>query len=150
VKQTLGPLGQVDFLTDPELKATLGHHFDRVIRDWYRGIDYMGVAGQGNGTGQITLPLADSGLTWNIKLIGVQLAAAGNLSVYPGDGINVAPIGVTAAVANGANFDAYLTWSGDQIVFKDQRNITLFSSVTILNYRIMAKQVPTEMQGKLG
>lgn len=148
-KQDLGPLGSVDLLTNSELRETMGHHFSSLVRDWYRGIDYMGVAGQGNGTGQITLPLAEQGYTWNLKVVSAQLSAAGNLSVYPADGINVAPIGVVAAIANGANFDAVLTWSGDQAVLKDGRNLTLFSSVTILNYRVMAKQVPTEMQGKL-
>lgn len=149
MKQDLGPLGVVNMFTDDELRETLGHHFSALERSWYRGIDYMAVAGQGNGTGQITLPIAEQGYTWNIKVVSAQLSAAGNLSVYPADGINVAPIGVVAAVANGANFDAVLTFSGDQIVLKDGRNLTLFSSVNILNYRIMAKQVPTERQGKL-
>lgn len=149
MKQALGPLGEVDFLTDRELRESLGHHFSQQIREWYRGIDYLGFAGQGNGTGQITIPGADSGYTWDIKLVSAQLSAAGNLSIYPGDGINVAPIGTIAAIAVGANFDAVYRWSSEQAVFKDGRNFTLLSGVTILNWRILVKQVPTEMQGKL-
>lgn len=148
-KQDLGPLGVFDTLTNDELHSTLGHHFSHTIREWYRGIDYLGVAGQGNGTGTLTVATTDQGYAWNLKLVSVQLAAAGTLSIYPGENNLTAPIGVVPAIANGPNFEAVETFSGDQIVFKDSRSITLFSAVTILNYRILYKQVPTEMQGKL-
>lgn len=95
MKQTLGPLGEINMLTDDELKETLGHNFNRMVREWYRGIDYLSFAGAGNGTSLITLPGPDQGYTWNLKLASAQLAAAGELSVYPGDNANVAPIGVT-------------------------------------------------------
>jgi hypothetical protein len=149
VKQNMGPLGDIDLLTDSELRASLGHHFDHVIRDWYRGIDYIGVAGVGNGTNTITIPGSDQGYTWSVKLISAQLASAGELSAYPGDTSAVAPIGTTMSIANGANNDAVLTYSSNQVVLKDGRNITLLGSAVILNWRIMVEQVPTEMQGKL-
>ncbi len=148
-KQDMGPLGSVDLLTKSELDDSMGHHFDHAIRDWYRGLDYIGYAGVGNGTGTLTLPASEQGYAWSFKLITAQLSAAGVLSVYPSDNINVAPIGVTTAIANGVNFDAALSWSGNQVVLKDGRNITLYSGVTILNYRVLVLQVPTEMQGKL-
>lgn len=148
-KADLGAVGSFDVLTNHELRETLGHSISHNIREWYRGIDYLGVAGQGNGTGTLTVATTDQGYAWNLKLVSVQLAAAGTLSIYPGENNQTAPIGVVPAVANGPNFEAVETFSGDQIVFKDSRSITLFSSVVILNYRILYKQVPTEMQGKL-
>ena len=149
MKQDLGPLGQIDMLTNKELHDSLGHHFDHAIRDWYRGLDFLGAAGAGNGTNVITLPGPDQGYTWSYKLITAQLAAAGTLSAYPSDNTNVAPIGVNVALANNGNFESILSWSGNQVVLKDGRNITLMSAVTIVNWRIMVLQVPTEMQGKL-
>jgi hypothetical protein len=149
MKQSLGPLGEIDMLTDHELRESLGHHFSAQIREWYKGIDYLGFAGVGNGTGTLTLPGPNQGYTWSVKLVSVQLAAAGILSVYPADNVNVAPIGVIASTVNGANNDAILTWSSNQVIFKDGRNLTLFSAQTILNYRVLVVQTPTEMQGKL-
>jgi hypothetical protein len=149
MKQDLGPLGQIDMLTSKELSDTMGHHFDHAIRDWYRGLDFLQFAGGGNGTNTLTLPGGDQGYTWSYKLVSCQLAAAGVLSIYPSDNTNVACIGTTTALANNANFDAVMTWSGNQVVLKDGRNLTLYSSQIILNWRIMVLAVPTEMQGKL-
>ena len=149
MKQDLGPLGSVNLLTDDELRETMGHHLNAIVRNWYRGIDYVGVAGNGNGTGLITLPTAEQGYTWDIKLVSAQLSAAGALSVYASDNNNTAPVGCGLSVVNGTANEVVLRWSSEQLVLKDGRNITLASAVTIVNYRILAKQVPTEMQGKL-
>ena len=148
-KQELGPLGSVDLLTNSELKESLGHSMSHQIRETLRGIDYMGTAGPGNGTGLITVPCADSGYAWSVRLVSAQLAAAGTLSIYPGDTNTVAPVGNVVAIPNGTLFECVYLWSNQALVLKDARNLTLFSSVTILNYRILARQVPAEMQGKL-
>lgn len=259
MKQDLGPLGQIDLLTDPELRESLGHHFTQQVREWYRGIDYLGFAGVGNGTGVITIPGPNQGYTWDLKLVSVQLAAAGQVSAYPGDNTNVAPLhtattstfsgspttanGTFTAAGNGSaslpvnsaitgftiswgavstantvtitvtntvtgqtltyaaalavgqnnafsvsypsggipaalgqqitvtvtgntnspagtivvtgapvvssDFDVVLRWSSEQAVIKDGRNITLSATQVINSWRLMVKQVPTEMQGKL-
>lgn len=148
-KNDFGPLGTVDILTSSELKDTLGHQMSHTIREWFRGIDYTGAAGPGNGTGTVQVPCAEQGYTWDIKLVAAQLSAAGSLSIYPGDSLSVAPVGVVASVANGTLNECVFRWSSEQLVIKDGRTLTLFSAVTILNWRVLAKQVPTEMQGKL-
>lgn len=149
-KHDMGPLGVIDTLTDKELKETLGHHLDHAVRDWLRGLDYMQFAGQGNGTSTLTLPQApESGYTWSYKLVACQLAAAGVVSIYPADTNGVAPVGVVTAIANGTAFDCVYTWSSNQLVLKDQRNLTLAASAIILNWRLLVLSVPTEMQGKL-
>jgi hypothetical protein len=271
-KQDMGPLGRVDLLTKDELSESLGHHFSAHLREKYRGIDYLGFAGPGNGTNQITLPGPDSGYAWSYKLISAQLAAssslqqpinsnlgsvvnpvgAGNictmviantgaytieasvtltgtitaadinnvclsnigtsgfvypgngniagvsyplgpygnyfvagttialrtigagsgtatysgtvsatptglltgvtlpglLGVYPGDTVNVAPLGVAQGTLNNGNYEAVLTWSSNQVVLKDSRNITLYSMGVITNWRMLVESVPIEMQGK--
>lgn len=149
-KQDLGPLGVVDLLTGSELKEAMGHNVSHQIREWYRGVDYMGAAGPGNGTGLITINPIDQGYTWSVRLVSVQLSAAGTLSVYPGDTNTVAPVGSQVAIANGGLFEVVYQWSSSTLVLKDGRNVTLYcGAANILNWRIMAKQVPTEMQGKL-
>jgi hypothetical protein len=149
-KNDFGPLGTVDILTSGELRETLGHQMSHTIREWFRGIDYVGAAGPGNGTGLISIPASEQGYTWSIRLVGAQLAAPGALSVYPGETSGfVAPVGVVQSVANGSLNECVVMWSSEALVIKDGRVITLLSSQTILNWRILAKQVPTEMQGKL-
>lgn len=149
MKQDLGPLGSVDLLTHSELKETMGHSLSAQVREWYRGIDYLGFAGQGNGTGQISVPGPAQGYAWDVRLVAVQLSAAGTLSIYPGDTNGVAPVGVAASVANGTANEVVYQWSSESNVMKDGRNITLVSASVILTWRVLVKQVPTEMQGKL-
>jgi hypothetical protein len=148
-KNDFGPLGTVDILTSSELKDTLGHQMSHTIREWFRGIDYTGTAGPGNGTGLIQIPAAEQGYTWSVRLVSAQLSAAGSLSVYPGDATNSAPVGVMASVPNGTLNEVVIQWASEALVIKDGRTLTLVSAVTILNWRVLAKQVPTEMQGKL-
>lgn len=149
-KVDFGPIGTVDILNHSELKDALGHNISHQIREWYRGVDYTGAAGPGNGTGTIQVPCAEQGYTWDIKLVSAQLQAAGSLSIYPGEsGGFVAPVGVVASIANGTLNECVMRWSSNQLVIKDGRTITLLSSTIILNWRVLAKQVPTEMQGKL-
>jgi len=149
MRQDLGPIGVVDLLTAKEVREGMGHAISHEIREWLRGIDYLGFAGAGNGTNTITLPASPlSGYSWNYKLVSAQLAGAGVLSIYPGDSGGIAPIGVVTGVANGTAIDCVYTWSSNQVVLKDQRNLTLVASAVILNWRLMVQQVPTEMQGK--
>jgi hypothetical protein len=150
MKQDLGPLGSADFLTQQELHDSLGHHFSAQVREWYRGVDYLGFYGAGPAT-LVTVPGPDSGYVWSIKLASAQLSAAGALSVYPGDATNVAPFGTATAIAQGTQFEAMFTWTSNVVVLKDQRNLTLWAggTTTINSWRVLVKQVPAEMQAKL-
>jgi len=151
MKQDLGPLGVIDLLTDSELRQSLGHHFSAQVREWYRGVDYLGFYGTGPAT-QILVPGPDSGYCWSLKQVSAQLSAgSGALSVYPGENTNVAPLGIGTIVTNGANFEAWLTWTSNVAVLKDQRSLTLWAGGTTLinNWRVLVKQVPQEQQGKL-
>jgi hypothetical protein len=150
MKQDLGPLGVIDLLTDSELRQSLGHHFSAQVREWYRGVDYLGFYGQGPVT-QVLVAGPDSGYCWSLKQVSVQLSAAGTLSVYPGEVTTVAPLGVGASVTNGSNFEVWLTWTSNVVVLKDQRSLTLWAggTVNILSWRVLVKQVPQEQQGKL-
>ena len=149
-KQDMGPLGVIDLLTDKELRESMGHQFSHMVRDFYRGVDYLGFAGQGQGTSIVNVQGPASGYAWSLKLAAVQLSTSGALSVYPDERVNVAPLGTAISVANGGTNEAVITWTSNVVVVKDQRIITFLSNAaTILSWRLMVKQVPTEMQAKL-
>jgi hypothetical protein len=117
------------------------------------GVVVNGIA-VGVGDGTYYVPAYGSiGVTYSVAPTwawsNASAPAAPILSIYPSDNTNVACVGTTVSLANNGNYDAVQTWSGNQVVLKDSRNITLFSSVVILNWRILALAVPTEMQGKL-
>lgn len=141
----------LDVLTKAELSEAMGHHFDKGIRDIYRGVDYLSFTGNANGANTFTIPDSpESGYSWSLKLVSAQLSASGQMSVYLGENNNYAPVGSIFAANNGSLYEAIATWSSEQIVIKDGRVITLYcASANILTWRINVKQVPTEMQGKL-
>lgn len=150
MKQQLSAGGYLDLLTKDEITESMGHNFDAAIRDLLRGVDYLMFTGVGNGTGLFTIPYSpEQGYCWSIKLLSVQLSASSNVSAYLGSTNTVAPIGNGNGFTN-TNNEAIMTWSANQVVLKDSRQITLFASLAnITNYLLAVKQVPTEMQGKL-
>jgi hypothetical protein len=82
MKQYIKAGGAIDLLTKSELDDSMGHHFNAAIRDLLRGVDYLQYSGNGNGTGTFSVPYApESGYSWSLKLVSVQLSAAGVLSV---------------------------------------------------------------------
>ena len=148
MKQSLGPIGDVDMLTSQELHDSLGHHFSAFVREAARGVDYLGFFASPNA-GTVQVPGPDSGYVWSLKLVSAQLSAAGALSVYPGENNAVAPYGASLSTVNGANNEVVMTFTSNVVVIKDQRSLFLASGVNILSYRILVKQVPAEMQAKL-
>jgi hypothetical protein len=151
MKQNLQPGGQLDMLTKDELSDAMGHKFDVFLRDLYRGIDFMELTGNNpTALNPVSVALMESGYTWSLRMVSVQTTAACQVSVYPSENINVAPIATFATVANGTNFDGVYLWSSEAAVYKDQRSMTLLCSTgNVINFRFKGKQVPTEMQGKL-
>jgi hypothetical protein len=140
-------LAPIDVLTRAELDATLTHRFDSFIRDWYRGEDYVEYNGNGNGATILSLPGPDSGYAWALKTVALVVNSGCTVDVYLGDNTATAPIGEQITTGPMA---AIFTWSSNQVVFKDQRNLTVVVSTGGINaWKIVAKQVPGEMIGKL-
>jgi hypothetical protein len=72
------------------------------------------------------------------------------LSIYSGSNKVMPPIGVVPiTTANGVSL-AYETWSSNQVVLRG-RDITLSfgTGIDVIAYKLMVKQVPAEMIGKL-
>lgn len=159
MKQDLGPLGMIDLLTDRELKETLGHHFDSVVRDWVRGIKYIRLpllAGFADGSGNLALGVSmttnapNQGYAWSVKRLAVSGLTAG---VTP-DVVNVFRGGDSNNPVwqlNGNNF-AY-TFGKLDLVLLAGENLFLTGASLASTSRITLTgdciEVPQEMLGKL-
>jgi hypothetical protein len=147
MRQTLKAGATLDLLTKGELDESMGHNFDAAIRDILRGVDYLWFSGNGQSATTVEISGPESGYCWSIKFASVQLAAAGQFCVYLGENTASAPI---ASIASDPLNQAIATWTSNVVVLKDSRNLTFFSNGGgIVDWKLMVKQVPTEMQGKL-
>jgi hypothetical protein len=154
VKQSIGPLGEIDVLTDKELRESLGHHFSAEIKEWYRGVDFLSFAGPANGASSVQIPGPDQGYTWSVKLLSVigNSSSADTVAVALKDTGTSSIVGVSVPTITAQNFPSVFMWSSNQLVIKDGRAITvtgLFGHTTFDSYLLMVEQVPTVMQGKL-
>ncbi len=159
MKQDLGPLGMIDFLTDKELRESLGHHFDSVVRDWVRGIKYMRLpllSGFADGSGNLTLGegtttnAPNQGYAWSVKRLAVSGLASGTtpdvVNVYRGDGLNN-PVWQL----NGNNF-AYTFGKLDLVLLAGENLVLAGSTITstaLITLTGDCIEVPQEMLGKL-
>jgi hypothetical protein len=152
VKQRLhSSLGELDVLTRLELEESLSKNSDKAVRDLYRGVDYVEWNGNGGGATTFTIPeTPDSGYTWSLRLISVTLLAVGNVAVYLGDNITSSSCigGGPTGIKNVDNVFIFYA-STNQIVYKDGRSLTIGATQGIDRIKILAKQVPSEMVGKL-
>lgn len=143
-------LAPIDVLTRLDLESVMNSKMDSFIRDWFRGETFVEV--NGNAPSPFTgtsFPIAgpDSGYSWSLKTLSVVISAAATVTVYFGDNVNTAPIATQTLTAAGA---AVFTWTSNVAVIKDQRFLTVnLSAGTPSAYKLTAKQVPTEMEGKL-
>lgn len=78
---------------------------------------------------------------------GIAVTSQPFVNVYAGDNANSAPI-ATGQCINGV---FVYSWGSCDVVIKDQRNITVTCSTgtTLGVFKLVAQQVPTEMEGKL-
>lgn len=140
----------LDLLTPDEHKSHLKDVFSAHLRELFRGVDYPMVAGNGSGTGVQSIEGPTSGYAWEFRSLALQLSAASPVSVYLGESTASPPIAVASSVANGAANEVVITWPSKAVVLKDSRSITVSAGAgNILNYRLIVKQVPAEMIGKL-
>lgn len=157
MKQTIGPLGEIDLLTSGELKDTLGHHFSALIREFYRAESFMRlplVTGQASG-GVLTVTSGvgpQQGYAWDIGHLGI----AGLTTGATPDVVNVFFDGGPAVPwwqLNGNSFAT--TFSRGQLVMYPGETITLrsvgtFAATGIVTlFGMIRTQMPTEKLSKV-
>lgn len=137
----------IDVLTRVDLESMRYQWLEEATRTRLRGIDYIEQNGNGQAAALVTIPGPDMGYAWSVKIVSAVLTAAATLSVYLGDNINVAPIAQQTLTGAGA---VITTYTSNIVVIRDARVITLSASAGGINaWKVMAKQVPNEMVGKL-
>jgi hypothetical protein len=140
-------LAPIDVLTRIEMEELLNKNMEAAERTRVRGVDYMEVNGNAANATSVAIQGPDQGYAWSLKIASAVLSAAATLNVYLGDNQNTAPVGSVILAAAGA---AIVTWTSNIVIIRDARFITLASSVAGIGaWKIIAKQVPNEMVGKL-
>lgn len=143
-------LAPIDVLTRLEMEEVTHKELSNAVRMHYLGVDYREINGNGDGAAIVSIPGPESGYAWSLKIAAITTLAADIFSVYLGENaIVTAPIGNTATVACVGGFCGIVTYTSNIAVVKDGRSITLATVNGIQEYKILAKQVPAEMVGKL-
>lgn len=144
-------LAPIDILTRVELEEVQHKGLENFFHQEYLGVSYREYNDNGGGVAQYTVDVSpDSGYAWSLKMVSVVLSAAGNVAVFLGDNINSAPIGGGASVAMGGLNVFNTTFTSNVVVMSDQRAITLLAATGVMGaIKLLAKQVPAEMVGKL-
>jgi hypothetical protein len=155
-------LAPIDLLTRLELEQTLDTRFDAFTRDFYRGKSFIEINGNGNGVlTQITIPGPDSGYSWSLRMLSVNIAGTAQAFVVACAGDTITTSAAFASGLTGGfafpslNYNGVIfPFSSNQVIIKDQRSVTIAAALAgsgaiITNYKLIAQQVPTEMEGKL-
>ena len=128
------------------MDESLSKGFEQAERARVRGIDYMEINDNANSATSYTFPGPDSGYAWSIKIASAVLSAAATLNVYAGSS-TTAPIGSVTLAGAGP---AIITWTSNIAIVRDGRQILLVATAgSIGAVKLIAKQVPNEMIGKL-
>lgn len=134
----------IDVLTRQELDDTLHKHASDFIRTEFKGVSYLEINSYPDGLTTWTVPGPDSGYAWSLKLVSVTMAS-GIVSVYLGDNTLTAPVAFNTVATTNPIFP----FTSNVVVMTDGRSLTLSSTSAMTAVKIMAKQVPAEMVGKL-
>jgi len=140
-------LAPIDVLTRVELEESLHKSIEAAERSRVRGIDYMEQNGNGDGVATVQIPGPESGYAWSVKVISFVVSAPATVNVYISESTTTAPVGTAILAAAGP---AIFTFTSNIVVVRDGRVITLTTSAGgITAWKVLAKQVPNEMVGKL-
>lgn len=87
------------------------------------------------------------GYVWSLKLVGVNLASAGNCTVYKASstGDTRRPLGNQGNVATVQGF----TWSADQARLRHGEGLYVTTSTTLTGLYLVSWQVPAELEAEI-
>lgn len=147
-------MAPIDVLTRSELSEELHKAEEGRIREFYRGVDYHEINGNGDGAAFVVVPGPESGYAWSVKIVSFTVGTASQqVYLYLGESNASSPIGTTtaSATANGNSYyAAVFVYTSNVVVLKDGRSLYIEApSGAIYNWKVIAKQVPSEMIGKL-
>lgn len=143
-------LAPVDILTRLEMEQIQRKSMDEFFHQQALGVSYIERNGAESAAASVTIPGPDSGYAWSLKLVSVRLDAAGDAGIYLGDTTRTAAVGGGPTVLTDNKNLVVATFTSNVVVVKDGRNITIGAHTgNILQWKVIAKQVPAEMVAKL-
>lgn len=125
------------------------------LREKARGIKPIRIARPGPspaaGTLFVTDAAPESGYLWNLKLISVQLAAAGTLLTYIASSAPSAGSTPLRLIANNttSNANQVVTFSSSQVILYPDEGVYLSATQNISAVFLAAAEVPAEMFYKI-
>ena len=149
---------EIDVPTRSEVREDIHgawRDYQAELRAKARGIKPIRIARPGPAPAAGTLFLTDaapeSGYLWNLKLVGVQLAAAGTLLTYiassaPGTGAT--PLRLIANNLT-SNANQVASWSSSQVILYPDEGLYLAATQNITAVFVTAAEVPAEMYAKI-
>lgn len=90
-----------------------------------------------------------AGFAWTLRIVAVNLAAAGTFGAWKGESVNGRPIAnpVTSTAIGGQN--VAVIFFSDDIVIQAAQQVFLFATQNIANWYLGAVQVPAERLGEI-
>jgi hypothetical protein len=150
---------EIDVPTREEVRADIHSgwrdYLTELERTKARGIKPIRIARPGPATAASTLFVVDaapeSGYLWNLKLVSVQLAAAGTGQLYVAS--SAPPTGVTPrsliADLNTSKANQVASWSSSQMILYPDEGLYLSFTQNINAVFVTAAEVPAEMYYKI-
>lgn len=146
-------LAPVDILTRLEMEQIQRKGMEAYFHQEALGVSYMEKNGNGDNATTVTIPGPDSGYSWSLKLVSAVMPAGtggtDEIGIYLGESASSAPVGGGSAVSRGQLATVITTFTSNVVVVQDGRSVTLLGTSGIGAWKLIAKQVPSEMVAKL-
>lgn len=145
----------IDVLTKDELDSSLRDYFAQAETAKARGLKPIIVEGN-SGTIQISAttgwPIEGprQGYSWGLRFLGLNLGSAQTIQAWKtGDNLGLLPSQGLIGSAASSQFPE-ITWSNIQGLIRGGEYVTLFAgAATVVGYRLVAIEVPTELEWKI-
>jgi len=158
VKVLIKAGAEIDVPTRSEVREDIHgawRDYQAELRQKARGIKPIRIARPGPVTAASTLFLTDaapeSGYLWNLKLVSVQLAAAGTLLTYIASSAPSTSSTPLRLIANNltSNANQVVTFSSSQVILYPDEGLYLSATQNINAVFLTAAEVPAEMFYKI-
>jgi hypothetical protein len=150
---------EIDVPTREEVRADIHsgwrEYLTELERAKARGIKPIRIARPGPSPAAGTLFMVDaapeSGYLWNLKLVSVQLAAAGTVLVYVASSAPSTSQTLLRLIANmsTSNANQVTTWSSSQLILYPDEGLYVSATQNINAVFVTAAEVPAEMYYKI-
>lgn len=142
----------LDIPNADEIRRTMAEEWDARDRAKVRTVKWTSQTSNNTSTGGLFIgPFAESGYTWNLKLVSVQLSAADTVQAFIASSAPSAGATPQRLISNFGTSAAsqVATWSSSQVYLRSDEGLYLLpASKNITAWFVTAEQTMAEMQAK--